>query len=73
MADGVFNDRGCVDGATRAYIIREEFSVSGYLRSLGGRNEIVADEMVPRMSKAVESIGADMQWFSWAGNRLGPM
>ena len=60
MADRVFNDRGCVDGAAGAYTIREECSVSGYLRSLGGRHEIMADEMVPRMSKAIESIGMDM-------------
>ena len=60
MADGVFNDRGCVDGAAGAYIIHEECLVNGYLRSLGDRQEIVADEMVPRMSKAVESIGMDM-------------
>ena len=73
MADGVFNDCGCIDGAAGAYTIREEFSVSSYLRSLGGRHEIVADEMVPRMSKAVESIGADMQWLSWVGDRIRPM
>ena len=60
MADRVLNDRGCVDGAAGAYIIHEECLVNGYLRSLGDRQEIVADEMVPSISKAIEGIGVDM-------------
>ena len=73
MADGVFNNRGGIDRAAGDYIMREECSVSGYLRLLGGRHEIVEEEMVPCMCKAVESIGADMQWLSWVGDRIRPM
>ena len=41
--------------------------------SLGGRHEIVADEMIPRMRKAVKSVGADMQWLGRVGGRIRPM
>ena len=68
MADEVFNNRAGFDGAAGAYAVCEEFSASGYLRSLGVRHEIVADEMVPRMSKAVEGVGTDMQWLGWVGD-----
>ena len=73
MADEVFNNRAGFDGAAGAYAVYEECSVSGYLRSLGSRHEIVADEMVPHMSKAVESVGTDMQWLGWVGDRIRPM
>ena len=73
MVDEVFNNRAGFDGAAGAYAVCEEFSASGYLRSLGGRHEIVADEMVPRISIAVESIGANMHWLSWVGDRIRPM
>ena len=73
MTDGVFDDRGGVDGAAGAYAVGEECPVSGYLESLGGRPEIMADEMIPRMSKAVESVGVDMQWLGWVGDRIRPM
>ena len=73
MGDGVFNYRGGVDRAAGEYTICEEGSVSGYLRSLRGRHEIVAEEIVPRMCKAVESIGTDMQWLSWVEDRIRPM
>ena len=73
MADGVFDDRGGVDGTAGAYAVGEECSVSGYLGSLEGRHEIVADEMIPRMRKAVESVGTDMQWLGWVGGQIRPM
>ena len=73
MADGVFNNSGGVDGAAEAYAGGEECSVSGYLGSLGGRHEIVVDEMIPRISKAVESVGTDMQWLGWVGGQIRPM
>ena len=73
MANGVFNNRGGVDRAAGAYAVCEECSVSGYLSYLGVRHEIVADEMIPRMRKAVESVGADMQWLSRVGGRIRPM
>ena len=73
MADGVFNNCGGVDGAAGAYAVCEECSVSGYLSYLGVRHEIVADEMIPRMRKAVESVGADMQWLRRIGDRIRPI
>ena len=59
--------------AAGGYAVGEECPISSYLGSLGGRHEIVADEMVPRMSKAVEGVGTDMQWLGWVGDRIRPM
>ena len=73
MTDGVFDDRGGVDGAAGADAVGEECSVSGYLGSLGGRQEIVADEMISRMREAVESVGTDMQWLGRVGGRIRPI
>ena len=73
MADGVFDDRGGVDGAAGADAVGEESSVCSNLGSLGGRHEIVADEVIPRMREAVESVGTDMQWLGRVGGRIRPM
>ena len=60
MTDGVFNERGHVDGSTEANAVHKKGSVSRDICSLGGQQEIVADEMVPSVQKAVEGNGADM-------------
>ena len=73
MADGVFDDRGGVDGATGADAVGEEGSIGCNLRSLGGRHEIVADEVIPRMRETVESVGTDMQWLGRIGGRIRPL
>ena len=61
MTNGVINERGHVDVAVEANTVYVKGSVSGYLYLLGGQQEIMADEMVPSMSKSVEGIGTDMQ------------
>lgn len=73
MADGVLDDRSGVDGAAGADAVGEEGAVCGNLRSLGGRYEIMADEMIPCMREAVESVGTNMQWLGRVGGRIRPM